>query len=37
MDSSGEKKREENGWQVVLNLFVIVRKIISVIYFAVNT
>ena len=37
MDSSGEKKREENGWHVVLNLFDIVRKIISVIYFAVNT
>ena len=33
MDSSGGKKREENGWHVVLNLFDIVPKIISVNYF----
>ena len=32
-----EGKREENGWHVVLNLFDIVPKIISVNYFVVNT
>ena len=37
MESSGEQKREENGWHVVLNLFDIVTKIIRVNYFVVNT